>query len=340
MKKGNQGTLRCVVSDASSSNEAVHLQQRLKSLSTELVTLRNRLHVGQPPNSGKSPEKGHGAPAVPPRTTLPPPPAAGSHGNGHVVTTPGIGHPHSNNSPNNGNNPGNNNSANATNNNTLGRSSTTNNAISGEWWSPSTSIFFLSSFFILTFFCFFKSSFKHRTELESPKKRHLGQDSGIVSCVTALGCLPSPPIASIISDARNVKTSSTHQRCLVKTTAPSVGTNSTNLDDLIHLSGPLTEDAVLKCLQARFCAKQYHVSNFFLSIHSFFNKIFRARINFLELGRYHEFFKNIFFFRITKKVVKKKILPVVGWIESHWFKKTIIKIRWSVLKIFLIEERL
>lgn len=32
--------------DASSSNEAVHLQQRLKSLSTELVTLRNRLHVG------------------------------------------------------------------------------------------------------------------------------------------------------------------------------------------------------------------------------------------------------------------------------------------------------
>ncbi|XP_055919443.1 unconventional myosin-Ia isoform X2 [Eupeodes corollae] len=33
--------------DASSSNEAVHLQQRLKCLSTELVTLRNRLHVGQ-----------------------------------------------------------------------------------------------------------------------------------------------------------------------------------------------------------------------------------------------------------------------------------------------------
>lgn len=33
------------VPDASSSNEAVHLQQRLRSLSTELVTLRNRLHV-------------------------------------------------------------------------------------------------------------------------------------------------------------------------------------------------------------------------------------------------------------------------------------------------------
>lgn len=34
------------ITDASSSNEAVHLQQRLKSLSTELLTLRNRLHVG------------------------------------------------------------------------------------------------------------------------------------------------------------------------------------------------------------------------------------------------------------------------------------------------------
>lgn len=32
-------------SDASSTHETVHLQQRLKSLSSELVTLRNRLHV-------------------------------------------------------------------------------------------------------------------------------------------------------------------------------------------------------------------------------------------------------------------------------------------------------
>lgn len=32
------------LADASSSNEAAHLQQKLKSLSTELVTLRSRLH--------------------------------------------------------------------------------------------------------------------------------------------------------------------------------------------------------------------------------------------------------------------------------------------------------
>ncbi|XP_035775334.1 unconventional myosin-Ia-like isoform X3 [Anopheles albimanus] len=38
--------------DASSSNEAVHLQQRLKSLSSELVTLRNRLHTGGQPTAG------------------------------------------------------------------------------------------------------------------------------------------------------------------------------------------------------------------------------------------------------------------------------------------------
>jgi hypothetical protein len=41
-----------MLADASSSNEAVHLQQRLKSLSTELVTLRNRLHVS---GSGNNP---------------------------------------------------------------------------------------------------------------------------------------------------------------------------------------------------------------------------------------------------------------------------------------------
>lgn len=32
-----------------------------------------------------------------------------------------------------------------------------------------------------------------------------------------------------------------------------------NVDDLIHLAGPLTEDAVLKTLQARFCADEFFV---------------------------------------------------------------------------------
>jgi len=122
-----------VLEDASSSNEAVHLQQRLRSLSTELVTLRNRLHVSQPANTSgptggtsgplsKSPEKGgltSPAPAVPPRTTLPPSGTV-SHGIGHpashTLTASVIVHPHVNH-------------ANA---NTLNHNSTaTNNLISG-----------------------------------------------------------------------------------------------------------------------------------------------------------------------------------------------------------------
>lgn len=50
------------ISDASSSNEAVHLQQRLRSLSTELVTLRNRLHVQ---GASASPLKGPATPSTP-----------------------------------------------------------------------------------------------------------------------------------------------------------------------------------------------------------------------------------------------------------------------------------
>ncbi|XP_043256295.1 unconventional myosin-IXb [Colletes gigas] len=222
---------RSKLSDASSSNEAVHLQQRLRSLSTELVTLRNRLHVSQPPNNSgqnggssaplsKSPEKGgvpsSPAPAVPPRTTLPLAntlPHGLGHPSGHTLTASAIVHPHVNHAGAN----------------TLGHNSTAaNNLIS---------------------------------DLDSPKRHNGIPDDGIVSCVTALGCLRSPPISSIIADVKNAKSNQGQHRCLPKgTTATSGPASSTALDDLIHLPGPLTEDAVLKCLQARFCAKQYHTN--------------------------------------------------------------------------------
>ncbi|XP_033331709.1 unconventional myosin-IXb-like dachs isoform X1 [Megalopta genalis] len=219
-------------SDASSSNEAVHLQQRLRSLSTELVTLRNRLHVSQPPNNNsgpngangaplsKSPEKGcvpsSPAPAVPPRTTLPLAatlPHGLGHPSGHTLTASAIVHPHVNHA-----------AANA-----LGHNSNAaNNLIS---------------------------------DLDPPKRHNGIPDDSIVSCVTALGCLRSPPISSIIADVKNAKNNQGQHRCLPKgTTASSGPATSTTLDDLIHLPGPLTEDAVLKCLQARFCAKQYHTN--------------------------------------------------------------------------------
>ncbi|CAB0017316.1 unnamed protein product, partial [Nesidiocoris tenuis] len=46
--------------NACSSNEAVHLQQRLRSLSTELVTLRNRL--GRQPGHPPHPQEGDAPP--------------------------------------------------------------------------------------------------------------------------------------------------------------------------------------------------------------------------------------------------------------------------------------
>ncbi|XP_077527396.1 unconventional myosin-IXb-like dachs isoform X2 [Haemaphysalis longicornis] len=63
--------------DASSSNEAVHLQQRLKSLSCELVTLRNRLHVTEAGGGGQ-----HPPPAPPPHA------AGGGGGHGGGAPTP------------------------------------------------------------------------------------------------------------------------------------------------------------------------------------------------------------------------------------------------------------
>ena len=45
------------------------------------------------------------------------------------------------------------------------------------------------------------------------------------------------------------------------------------LEDLIHLAGPLTEDAVLKCLQARFCASQFFVSISCLLLAAYFGSI-------------------------------------------------------------------
>lgn len=59
--------------DASSSNEAVHLQQRLRSLSSELLTLKNRLQVqgenGSAPCAEQPNPPGAGAPLHTSHTT-------------------------------------------------------------------------------------------------------------------------------------------------------------------------------------------------------------------------------------------------------------------------------
>lgn len=52
----------------------------------------------------------------------------------------------------------------------------------------------------------------------------------------------------------------THQTPQQQATVAMRPVGCAELEDLIHLAGPLTEDAVLKCLQARFCASQFFVS--------------------------------------------------------------------------------
>lgn len=47
---------------------------------------------------------------------------------------------------------------------------------------------------------------------------------------------------------------------LYQSTSPSSPSPYADLHDLIHLPGPLTEDAVLKCLHGRFLANQLHTN--------------------------------------------------------------------------------
>ncbi|XP_039284577.1 unconventional myosin-IXa [Nilaparvata lugens] len=157
--------------DASSSNEAVHLQKRLQSLSSELVTLRNRLHVqGQP---GGTPP----APNTPP--TLP----------ATAANQSAASHP---------------------NNQSALRTHPTNQSAIG---TPPT----------------------FPRHLPAPIPQHINA-GGVVG--GGGGVVGGPGGAM----------------------QPRGSTSVADLDDLIHLAGPLTEDALLKCLHARFCASQLYTN--------------------------------------------------------------------------------
>ncbi|XP_048526207.1 myosin-I heavy chain isoform X1 [Dendroctonus ponderosae] len=134
---------------ASSSNEAVHLQQRLRSLSTELVTLRNRLHV---------------------------------QGGQHSPTKGGPG---------------------ATN--------TTSSQGSGK--------------------------LNH----SNAKQPH----------IPPRGNQYNPQVPAVVSTQKSIPAS------LIQ---PPQNTATAVIEDLIHLPGLLTEDAVMKCLQARFAANQFYTN--------------------------------------------------------------------------------
>ncbi|XP_065342455.1 unconventional myosin-IXb isoform X1 [Cloeon dipterum] len=145
------------------SNEAVHLQQRLRSLSSELVTLRSRLHVGQShqipslqshqpsPQPQQQQQPQQQPPALPPANKKP----AAASGGGRRGQLP-----------------------------------------------------------------------------EPPEKLPVWNFKG-----------PSPPVVAATP--------------LATVPAPMA---PTDLDDLIHLPGPLTEDAVLRALQARFAANHHYTN--------------------------------------------------------------------------------
>ncbi|KAI5717245.1 hypothetical protein M8J77_002562 [Diaphorina citri] len=147
--------------DASSSNEAVHLQQRLRSLSTELVTLRNKLHVQAPPT----------APPIKPSL---PPVAPGNTGPAPL--------------------------------------------------------------------------------LYKPIPQHQKAANIVVADVLNEKCPPVPAVGGGGSTPHSPGDAGS--KPVTPRAAPVAVSCSAQLDDLIHLPGPLTEDAVLKCLHARFNASQ------------------------------------------------------------------------------------
>lgn len=86
------------------------------------------------------------------------------------------------------------------------------------------------------------------------------------------------------------------------------------LEDLIHLQGPLTEDAVMKCLQARFNSNNFYVSNC-----SFLVKKLYKTVNIIALGS--EDVKNIFFvlFKIsTLRFFNKAVRKTVKFCYEHF----------------------
>ena len=83
------------------------------------------------------------------------------------------------------------------------------------------------------------------------------------------------------------------------------------LEDLIHLAGPLTEDAVLKCLQARFCASQFFVSISCLLLAAYF-------------GSTTAFFSSSFLFPCSLFVFTPFILLVLILLRLHLFRTSFL----------------
>ncbi|XP_025419111.1 myosin-G heavy chain isoform X2 [Sipha flava] len=237
--------------DASCSNEAVHLQQRLRSLSTELVTLRNSLSH---PVQGAAP----GGQGCPQPASVKQSPGSNFTGNANTNTNTN----NNNNSNSSSNNNNNCSSSNNNNNNILAVGKSTSSSPSKSTLPPPV---------------------LPRTSLPALpvtdklfKGKEESQNGG--HCAATAKCLNAASSSSLSSatQQQQQKTDTSQQQSHRRSShgpatasaaaaadsagnVPGGGGSTSAVDgggDLIHLPGPLTEDAVLKALHSRFCATQ------------------------------------------------------------------------------------
>ncbi|XP_045609513.1 unconventional myosin-Vb-like [Procambarus clarkii] len=198
--------------DACGTSEAAQLEQRLRSLGCELVTLRSRL----------PPALHH------PRPTTPPTPITNTSTNSSFHTN-------------------NNNNNNATNNNNNNASTST--ASSNNATSAATTITTATTTTTTTAANNNKNSQSHNGAPPLPPNFPVG--SGAPSSAALNARIPPN---TTLADALN-----TSQSFLADGSCVRGGMTGgvQEVEDLIHLAGPLTEDAVLKTLHARFCSSHY-----------------------------------------------------------------------------------
>ncbi|KAH8266593.1 hypothetical protein KR018_002731, partial [Drosophila ironensis] len=279
------------ITDASSSNEAVHLQQRLKSLSTELVTLRNRLHVGQgqgqasnfelnassPNLTGLSAsalqQHANGQQAASKNQTLPSNggsgAGAGGAAAGAVVSARNTSIPHP--LPHQlGDKPGLSHHQNGTGHGpstgTLPHMSSMGNILGHGSHSQSHS---------------HPQSNSNTLPMRSSNTGHLGNASGGGQQPMSHGHsqqLPFIPQPKHANPCQSVKTvpfgfgfAGSPQKLHQQQQPPPACSSPKDMQDLIHLSGPLTEHAVMRTLQARFNEQRYftNVGPILLSINPY-----------------------------------------------------------------------
>ncbi|XP_064106085.1 unconventional myosin-IXb-like isoform X2 [Macrobrachium nipponense] len=207
---------RPVHKDACGTSEAAQLEQRLRSLGCELVTLRSRL----------PPSLHHSAPAAPQHT-----PTNNTNATSSTTTTAAAtATTATTTAPANGNNPSSHNTPSSINTNST---ASTNNSTTNNNKNSS------------------HGTYSNSNSPQLPPNYPLGSRTPTPGSSDA----QITPNNSTLADPHNASQSFLADGVVVRGGGMAGGAQE--LEDLIHLAGPLTEDAVLKTLHARFCQGHY-----------------------------------------------------------------------------------